>query len=126
MKKTELNMWEPITEKQLYSEIWDAEYKLEGKHLNFWNLINIGPEKWSEPNFGNEGGGFWVVAICGRKIIWYNDIEEGFNISDYTEYGKINGYYCNQDYLDEAVLRLFELINFGGQITGQAGPPINM
>lgn len=118
--------WKPITEKELYSEIWKTESELEGKYLNFWNLINISPEKWSEPNYGNEGGGFWVVAICGRKIIWYNDIEEGFNISDYTKYGKINGYYCNQDTLNIAVLRLFELITFGGQILGQARPPINM
>ena len=121
-----MNKWKPITEKELYSEIWKTESELQEKYLNFWNLINISPEKWSEPNFGNEGGGFWVVAICGRKIIWYNDIEEGFNISDYTEYGKINGYYCNQDELNISVLRLFELITFGGEIIGQAGPPINL
>ena len=121
-----MNIWKPITEKELYSEIWKTESELEEKYLNFWNLINISPEKWSESTFGNEGGGFWVVAICGRKIIWYNDIEEGFNISDYTEYGKINGYYCNQDELNVAVMRLFELITFGGKLSGQAGPPINM
>ncbi|MFC6858937.1 hypothetical protein [Zunongwangia atlantica] len=111
-------MWKPITEKELSSEICKAEAELEGKYLNFWNLINISPEKWSEPTFGNEGGGFWVIAICGRKIIWFNDIEDGFNISDYTEYGKIDGYYCNQDELKTTVLILFEQITFGGQIIG--------
>jgi len=119
-------MWKPITEKELYSEIFKTEPKLKGEYQNFWNLISISPEKWSEPSFGNEGNGFWVVAICGRKIIWYNDIEEGFNISDYTEYGKINGYYCNQEELNEAVSRLFELIIFGGNVIGQANPPINL
>lgn len=117
-------MWEPITLEELYSEIWKGEYKLEKEYLNFWKLINISPEKWEETGFGDEGGGFWVVAICGRKIVWYNDIEDGFNISDYTTYGKINGYYCNQDELNTAVMRLFELITFGGDIIGQVGPPM--
>ena len=121
-----MNIWKPITEKELYSEIWKTESELEGKYLNFWNLIKISPEKWSELNFGNEGDGFWVVAICGRKVIWYNDIEEGFNISNYNEYGKINEYYCNQDELNIAVLRLFELIDFGGEIIEKSVPPINM
>ena len=35
------------------------------------------PAKWKEPNFGDEGGGFWIVAICGTKVIWNNDIEDG-------------------------------------------------
>ena len=25
-------------------------------------------------------GGFWVVAIVGRNVIWYNDVEEGFDL----------------------------------------------
>lgn len=119
-------MWKPITEKELYTKIRNSEYKLDGKLLNFWNLINISPEKWNESDFGNEGNGFWVVAICGRKIIWYNDIEEGFNISNYTKYGNINEYYSNQDELNIAILRLFELISFGGDITGQSSSPMNL
>lgn len=38
-------MWTPITEKELYSEIWKSESELDGKYLNYWNLINISPEK---------------------------------------------------------------------------------
>lgn len=119
-------MWQPITKEELYSEIWKTQSELKGKQLNFWNLINISPEKWKEPKFGNEGGGFWVIAILGRKVIWYNDIEEGFNISNYTKYGIIDEYYCNQEELNESVSRLFESIEFNEQITGQAGPPINI
>ena len=26
-------------------------------------------------------GVFWVVGLIGRTVIWYNDIEEGFNRS---------------------------------------------
>lgn len=28
--------------------------------------------------YGDEGNGFWVVAIYGKNIIWYNDIEDGY------------------------------------------------
>ena len=91
--------------------------------INENNVIKINPEKWTEPDYGSEGGGFWVVGICGKKVIWFNDIEDGFNISDYNEYGKIEGYYCNQDELRWTVTHLFDLIKFGGDAIAQAGPP---
>lgn len=100
--------WKPIT----LGELW-----------NFWQLIKTDPTKWVEKEHGNEVGEFWVVAICGTKVIWYNDIEEGFNISGYKTYGQIERYYCNQDELNSAVIRLFGLVKFGGEIIAQAGPP---
>ena len=120
------NMWTPITLIKLYDQIQKTETDLNGELWNFWQLIKIEPMKWQEVNYGKVGNGFWVVAICGHKIIWYNDIEHGFNISDYSTYGQIDGYYCNQDELNWSAIRLFDLIKFGGQIIGQAGPPINI
>lgn len=96
---------------------------LQGEVWNFWQLIKIEPIKWNEKIYGKEGNGFWVVAICGQKVLWYNDIEDGFNISDYVVIGQIEGYYCNQDELSHSVARLFDFIKFGGQIVGQAWPP---
>ena len=118
--------WKPISLNELYDQIFKSEVDLNGELWNFWQLIKINPAKWSEKEYGDEGGGFWVVAICGTKVIWYNDIEEGFNISDYTTYGQIESYYCNQDELSWAVTRLFDLIKFGGEKIEQAGPPQNM
>ncbi len=114
--------WRPISESELYDQIQKTETDLNGELLNFWQLIKIDPVKWTEKEYGDEGNGFWVVAICGTKVIWFNDVEEGFNISDYRTYGQIEGYYCNQDELNWAVIRLFELVKFGGGIIGQAGP----
>lgn len=121
-----MQKWKPITEVELYDEIQRTETKLRGDLWNFWQLIKIDPEKWTEPTYGIEGGGFWVVGICGKKVIWFNDIEEGFNISNYKKYGQIEGYYCNQDQLDLAVTRLFDLIKFGSSVIGQAGSPQNL
>lgn len=118
--------WKPISESELYDKIQNTETNLNGELWNFWQLIRINPEKWKEKKYGDEGGGFWVVAICGRKVIWYNDIEEGFNISDYKTYGEIDGYFCNQDVLSFSVTRLFDLVKFGGNIIGQSSPPQNL
>ena len=121
-----MDKWTPISEVELLEEIQKTEIDLHGKYWNFWQLVKIEPKKWQEPQFGNEGGGFWVVGLCGNKVIWYNDIEEGFNISDYKEYGLISEYHCSQDELRWVVLRLFDLIKFGGDIIGQTGPPHNL
>lgn len=64
-----------------------------------WEAISFTPEKWAQHPWGDKGDGFWVVAVIGRSVIWYNDIEEGFNISRYTKYGTIDEYWCNQDEL---------------------------
>ncbi len=90
-------MWKPITLEELSTYIKPEE--LNDREKQLWELIKVSPEKWNEPEYGNEGG-FWVVAIFGKKVIWYNDIEDGFNVSSYTSYGKIDDYYCNQDELE--------------------------
>lgn len=56
---------------------------------------------------GEEGGGFWVVAILGKSVIYYNDIEEGYNLSPFIKYGEIENYYCNQIELHEMIKSLF-------------------
>ena len=55
-------MWKPITFEKLYDLIIATENQLMGEQQNFWRLVKIEPEKWQENEFGNEGGGFWVVA----------------------------------------------------------------
>ena len=119
-------IWEPITLEKLYDEILRAEEGMRGELLRFWELIKIFPEKWAQESYGKEGGGFWVVAVCGRRIIWYNDIEEGFNISLYQRYGEFEEYWCNQDGLQWPVKQMLSIIKFGGELKGGFGPPQNI
>lgn len=114
--------WNPITERELHDEIQKTELDLNGELWDFWELIQINPAKWQEPSYGAEGNGFWVIAICGKYIIWYNDIEGGFNISTYKVYGEINEYHCNQDELSWSVEKLFSLVNFSGILIEAAEP----
>ena len=118
--------WTPTTIEEINDLITSTEKELKGDVLNFWGLVKIYPEKWHEETYGREGNGFWTVALIGNKVIYYNDIEEGFNISDYKIYGTIDNYFCNQDKLVWTIQRLLDMIKLGGQVQGQVGPPMNM
>jgi hypothetical protein len=105
--------WTPITENEIDEKLNKTQLELTGDLLNFWQLILVEPQKWSEKEYGNEGNGFWVVAIAGKRVIWYNDIEEGFNISSYAKYGEIEEYLSHQDELKYVIMKLYKLIKFG-------------
>ena len=61
-----------------------------------WDRIRIEPEKWRCSPWGDAGGGFWAVAVDDDRVLWFNDIEEGFNWSWFGETGTIGEYLCNQ------------------------------
>ncbi|QJD97659.1 hypothetical protein HH214_18150 [Mucilaginibacter robiniae] len=114
--------WEPISLHELLDKIQKTEIDLKDELWNFWQLIKVYPTKWIEKEYGGKGGGFWIVAICGTKVIWYNDIEEGFNISEYKTFGEIKQYVSNQDKLSWPVIQLFNLVKFSSNDTSQAEP----
>lgn len=92
--------WEPIAKEVLLDKINSSIDRMTSYQINLWEIIKIPPQKWREETNGELGGGFWAVAIIGSSVIWYNDIEEGFNRSSYSEYGKIDEYWCDQDELE--------------------------
>ena len=91
-----MNKWKPITIKELNELIANSESKMSESEIKFWNAIKITPEKWQEEQFGSDGDGFWVVAIMGKTVLYYNDIEDGFISSDFTTFGCIDSYVCEQ------------------------------
>jgi len=85
-----------------------------------WEVIRISPEKWIQNPYGDRGNGFWVVAIIGSTVVWYNDIEHGFNCSTFTKWGIIPDYWCNQDGLEVTVQKLLNQITTGEEQVGKA------
>ena len=75
---------------------------------------------------GRRGPGLWVVAIVGRTVIWYNDIEEGFNRSRYSAYGTIDDYWCNQDELELTVQYLMNALDQGADLVRLPRKPFNV
>ena len=83
------------------------------RQKRLWHAVAIEPTKWTQHPFGDEGGGFWVVAIVGSTVIWYNDRVEGFNRSSYSEFGRIDEYFCNHDELEVALKYLEDVLQGG-------------
>ena len=109
--------WAPLSEDGLRQAIADACDRMNPRQRWLWQAIAINPTKWSQSPFGNDGGGFWAVGIIGRVVVWYNDIEEGFERSRYTSHGSIAEYTCSQFELEHVVEQLLSLIETG-QLTG--------
>ena len=105
--------WEPISERALLKRIGQGCAAMTEANRRLWDAVRIPPEKWQQHPYGDAGRGFWVVALVGRTVIWYNDIEEGFNRSAYSEYGTIDDYWCNQDELDIAIEYLASALRAG-------------
>lgn len=119
-----MTTWTPISEGSLWDKLNAAERRMTPPQMRLWEVIQIPSQKWAQEPYGNEGGGFWVVAIVGTCAVWYNDIEEGFNCSEYSEFGVIDEYWCNQDELEHTVQFLLSRILTGESVGGKSGPPM--
>jgi hypothetical protein len=115
-------MWTPITREELQHQITNGEAAMDSAALMTWHAIRLEPAKWQLHPYGDEGGGFWVVAILGQHVLWFNDIEWGFNLSRYTTLGLIDEYWCNQDELEHSIFQIQHLIT-NGKLPGSFGPP---
>ncbi len=99
-------MWRPISLESLSTmirnELEDCAPELQAIFAN----TAIPPEKWTRSPWRDQGGGFWAIAVKAERVLWYNDIEAGFNVSPFSRWGEIGEYGCNQDELRQALPRL--------------------
>jgi hypothetical protein len=118
-----MNNWTPISE----AEVWDLTIKaweeMSLPQRRLWEVIKIEPIKWQQAPYGTQGGGFWVVAIYGSTVVWFNDIEHGFNRSTWSNPGVIDEYWCNQDELQWTVQHVLNEWQDGSPSGGRCGPP---
>ena len=105
--------WQAISEGALRGRLSQGESRMTPSQLRLWDAIRIEPEKWQQHPFGDDGDGFWVVGLIGRTVIWYNDIEEGFNRSRYRDYGEIEDYWRNEDELELTIEYLMNSLEQG-------------
>jgi len=117
--------WKPISEAQVLDLINESRKCMNPLERRFWDAISFHPEKWQQHPYGASGSGFWAVAVIGRTVVWYNDIEHGFNRSQYLKFGQIpqDGYWCNQDDLEVQIKQLMDFVATGRDAAGRFGPP---
>lgn len=102
--------WTPITESELCEKIVQAEARMTPEQFRLWQEIKITPAKWQQSPWGEPGQGFWAVGVIGQQVIWFNDIEDGFNLSRYQIRGTIGEYWCNQDGLEAQIQTILAAI----------------
>lgn len=108
-----MSTWQPIPKEALFGRIEQGESRMTPGQLRLWTAVRVEPQKWKQDPYGREGNGFWVVGVIGQTVIWYNDIEEGFNRSRYSAHGIIDDYWCNQDELEVAIDYLMSALEKG-------------
>ncbi len=107
-----MDNWINFPKKDLELEIYFSEQNMEDETLLFWNEIKISPEIWKCNDVIEDN--FWVVALCENYLIWYNDIEEGFNVSRFKIKGEIVEYNASKNELNLAIETLKNIINKKG------------
>jgi hypothetical protein len=117
--------WTPAPESDIRTLIAEAEARMDARQRLLWQAIRIVPQRWDLHPWGDKGGGFWVVAVLGQRVVWYNDIEEGFNRSVFRSWGVIGEYVCDEDDL-EMVLRHIAALIETGHDAPRHGPPDNV
>jgi hypothetical protein len=122
----EMSAWTPIPEIEIWEMMNAAWDRMSLAQRRLWEVIRIDPVKWQQEPYGTQGGGFWVVGIYGQKVIWYNDIEGGFNRSRWSTPGRLDEYWCNQDQLEWTVQHVINEIADGHVSGGIFGPPQNI
>ena len=97
--------WTPLGREQLRSIIENELADCSEELRTYFATVAFEPAKWHQSTHGDEGGGFWAIAADGGRVLWFNDIEDGFNVSAFTEWGTIptSEYWCNQDDLKHAL-----------------------
>lgn len=99
--------WKPISLDKIMDLITEGEAEMEQDVLALWNSIKITPEKWSQVSYPDSGDEFWVVGLDGKTAIYFNDIEDGFNISGFKTYGHLDDWGYEQDELQWTMIKLF-------------------
>jgi len=117
-------MWRPISREALLEQMHEALERADDPVRAAWDRIRVEPQKWQCSPWGDAGGGFWVVARRGGEVVWYNDIEEGFNSSPFTNLGIIDEYRSDQTGLGALLAALPEAVAAEGYASEQAASEV--
>lgn len=101
--------WTPVSERHLTDILHSAEQQMDPALQQIWQLIRLpAPELWQQHPWGDEGCGFWVVAVFGKTCVYFNDISHGFNSSIFMKWGHIEDYLAGTDSLGAHLSALFQ------------------
>ncbi len=94
--------------------------RLSPEQRSLWESCRVPPRRVPILRYGSHEQVF-VVAIRSGEAIYWEDVEEGFNISPLGSTGEILEHWCNQDELRWALNRWLEPNRHHGNL-GPAEP----
>ena len=98
--------WTPIRESSLLDLVSQSVKQMDDEVQHLWKAVKLPqPELWQQHPWGDEGCGFWVVAVFGRTCVYYNDISAGFCQSTFRHWGSIDRYTKDDPRLEDLLSR---------------------
>jgi len=105
-----------ITLEQVTREVREAEARLAedgGRGLRLWERIRVSPARWSTNQY-RDFPSVWVVALMGRRCLYFNPIEHGWGWGRYDTAGHVAEYHWQQDDIGGIVYMTLIGIDEGG------------
>lgn len=96
--------WKHTTEEELNKIIAEDLKECTAGQIALFDKVKVRPRTTPIVRYGKLEKVF-VVAESEGEVIYYEDIDEGFNISPLTGDGKIAQHWCNDDKLGWALER---------------------
>jgi hypothetical protein len=89
-----------------------------------WDVISFDPEQWTHRSPSGNDRRIWIVALIGRSVISYNDVEAGFDRSNFIHYGEVAELGWGQADLEGAVQDILNELELGHPTAPRVSPPL--
>ena len=101
-------MWKPITREKLFALISEELAECPDPVADTFRRFRVEPFHAPITRHGRDTDQVFVVARRGNEVMYYEDIEEGWNFSPISDDGRVLEHWCNQDELRFALLHWSE------------------
>lgn len=99
-----LDTWRPITADEMQSLIDEPLKDCTPEQREIFDRYRVALRPTPLERYGQLETVF-VVAQRGNEVMYYEDVEDGFNFSPLTADGRVAQHWCNQDELKYALIR---------------------
>lgn len=112
--------WQPATIEEVKQIVEEDLSKCDSEQFSVYEKYKVEPYLAPIIRYGEEET-VVIVARKGDEVIYWEDVEDGFNVSPISPDGRILEHWCNQDELNSALNFWIEGRSPGGKF-GPAKP----
>ncbi|MBK8167850.1 MAG: hypothetical protein IPK64_18040 [bacterium] len=116
-----MSVFEPATQQEVEAIVAEGLELCVPQLIETWNTFRIPMRRAPISRYG-EMGSVWIVAQRGQEVMYWEDIEKGFNFSPVGDGGEVLQHYCNQDGLEIALRKWTDGFGYHGYCLGPAEP----